>query len=129
MGNHSSSHEPTPADIMTVRALFCQTSPPLPVELVDDILDRAEYWARSSITLQWPDTIPGVRRDGGNEQIMSDKMYMRMPPLGMVGVDLVEGYSTSRLSQEVHNNIRSEHPCRKIVFDIRSHDQGALYIL
>ena len=129
MGNHSSSHEPTPADIMTVRALFFQTSPPLPVELVDDILDSAEYWARSSITLQWPDTIPGVRRDGGNGQIMLDKMYMRMPPLGMVGVDSVEEDSTSRLSQEVHNNIRGEHPCRKIVFDIRSHDQGALYIL
>ena len=145
----SYKHEPTITDIMAVKVLFSQTSSPLPIELVDDIMDKAEFWARSSVTLPWYDSVPGVRRDrGGNKQVKPDKMYMRMLPLGMYSVDedlilerdhdraatieecKVDEHSASGVSQKmVRINARGEYPCRKIVFDIWSHDQGTLYIL
>ena len=144
----SYKHEPTITDIMAVKVLFSQTSSPLPIELVDDIMDRAEFWARSSVTLRWHDSVPGVRRDrGGDKQVKPDKMYMRMLPLGMYGVDedlildkhghaatieecKVDEYSAPGVSQKMARiNTRGEYPCRKIVFDIWSRDQGPLYIL
>lgn len=142
---------------MALKGLFCQASSPLPIELVDEILDMAEYWAHSSVTLQWHDSTPGVRRDrGANGQVQSNKMYMRMPPLGMYGVDedlvleehhhhaatleelrkldAVRGLSgdnsASGTSQKkVRADPRGEHPCRKIVFNISSHDQGNSFSL
>lgn len=107
----------------------------LPAELVDKIIDDASYWLHSSVYLERCLTVP-VRREGGS---VEDVMYMRTLPLGIRGTDgdfnLLEKdfedgsawtkelrlggpddllYSTTTLS----------HPCRKIVFQLWSNDQG-----
>lgn len=151
-GSLAGTHEPTIADIMTVKDLFCQVSSPLPIELVDEILDLAEYWAHGSVSLLWRDIIPGSRRDDGEYgKIKSDKMYMRLPPLGMYGTDndlivdrdhdhtaaLGDLYKSDELrglfgkgksQKKIWASPRGEHPCRKIMFDIWSHDQGVFFI-
>lgn len=149
------TYQPGIADILAVKNLFYETSSPLPIELVDVIMDMAEYWAHSSVTLRWSDTVPGLRRDGGGstEEEVENKMYMRMPPLGMYycpeddlilerqkygynttladleGLDGIrqlfgESASSDERKKKEWANPRGEHPCRKIVFDISSHDQG-----
>ncbi|KIM83435.1 hypothetical protein PILCRDRAFT_69475 [Piloderma croceum F 1598] len=98
----------TIADIILVKEHFSKISRPLPVELIDQILDDASYWPHSSVTLEWDMLTPG------NAEVQ-DGMYMRTLPFAVYGT---EGNIT--LTQE-----HVEHyPCRKIVFQLWSQDQG-----
>ncbi|KAJ6120299.1 hypothetical protein N7523_004579 [Penicillium sp. IBT 18751x] len=80
----------------------------LPAELVDAIIDAAEYWPSTERRME------GVRRIANDR----DQVLLKTVPLC---------YDRKRLEQSgpfkplPH---RTLHPCRKIVFRISSHDQG-----
>lgn len=61
--NHS--HEPSAADAVVVRLMLLKARQ-LPIELVDVILDQAEYWPHESASTSQPQIIRG-----GNQAIES----------------------------------------------------------
>ncbi|KAE8372364.1 hypothetical protein BDV26DRAFT_102306 [Aspergillus bertholletiae] len=79
----------------------------LPVEIVDMIVDAAEYWPSIEATLGEKRII---RQDG-------DQVLVRTAPLC---------YDEKTLGSDSPKVLphRTIHPCRKIVFSIASHDQG-----
>jgi hypothetical protein len=92
----------------------------LPDEVIDIILDEAEYWPSMVTTLR---TTPFVISTDG------DRECLKTPPLCY---DIDEAEDSDE--QENHSAggddaprillHRGMHPCRKIVFNISSHDQG-----
>lgn len=110
-------------------------SSPLPLELVDQVLDYASYWAHSSITVEWDKIVPKMtNNDSGS---ISDKIYMRTLPLAVYGtqgdVVLTEKHWTD--GEAFHLGAkdskmkywfpsRGKHPCRVIEFNLWSSDQG-----
>ncbi|KAH7925690.1 hypothetical protein BV22DRAFT_1128833 [Leucogyrophana mollusca] len=133
-----SPHQPTIADIIQVKDIFRRIPKPLPVELIDLIIDDASYWPHSSITLDQTRTVPDPRH-----RKAKDEMYMRTLPLAVPGV---EGH-ISLMGREVEDGAavkafvlgmdeggesyggrwlppRGEHPCKKIVFQLWSKGQG-----
>ncbi|RDA93295.1 hypothetical protein CP533_2024 [Ophiocordyceps camponoti-saundersi (nom. inval.)] len=126
--------EPPPGDIAFLRATLNRAKS-LPPDIIDLIFDYAEYWAHSSCSLEQSLRIAGA---GAQE----NKFLIRSPPLGITRVTrLVEelAYDTTEaqplpLVEEQspvffaglvdYPTPRLIHPCRKIVFTIRSRDQG-----
>ncbi|KAI6151604.1 hypothetical protein BKA82DRAFT_1001610 [Pisolithus tinctorius] len=118
-------HEPTVRDILVVRCYFLLCKPPLPYELVDIILDEVCYWAHSTVTVKYPAC--------ADSWYSPDHMYMRTLPLAIPGTEgdfvfspqepkeirLGAGLERSNLS--LYHRL---HPCRRIVFELWSHDQG-----
>ena len=107
----------------------------LPAELVDRIIDDASYWLYSSVYLERCLTVP-MPGEGGS---VEDVMYMRTLPLGICGTDgdfnlLGEdfrGGSAWRKKLRLGgpddlscSTPTLSHPCRKIVFQLWSNDQG-----
>ncbi|RAK74136.1 uncharacterized protein BO72DRAFT_435968 [Aspergillus fijiensis CBS 313.89] len=78
-----------------------------PCELVDMIVDAAEYWATSESSLEG-ETI--IRKD-------QDQVLLTTVPLC---------YAMETLSSDSPRVLphRTAHPCRKIMFTISAHDQG-----
>ncbi|OAX33461.1 hypothetical protein K503DRAFT_748708 [Rhizopogon vinicolor AM-OR11-026] len=128
----STEHKPSVADVLRVKTYLQSKLPP---ELVDGIIDDASYWPHSSVNFERPFTLPFFK-DGRR---VGDAMYMRTLPLGIRGTegdfsfteqDFMNGpswlkklrlggpddlsWSTPSLS----------YPCRKIEFQLWSHDQG-----
>lgn len=90
----------------------------LPDEVIDIILDEAEYWP--SIVTKLKTTPFVIAADG-------DRECLRTPPLcyDLVKEDDEEESSLRRNDSSPQILLhRGMHPCRKIVFDISSHDQG-----
>lgn len=150
-------YEPSILDVLVVKAML-NKAVALPPELLNTILDQAEYWPHS--TAEWsggPLSIFGGRRDredvflvrnltarlllisGGltmSGQLRSIPLgFTRVPddphlPLDFettpVGPDILHRQHSLETFQEAINSPSPllEHPCRKIVFTIRSHDQG-----
>ncbi|PLB44735.1 hypothetical protein P170DRAFT_439986 [Aspergillus steynii IBT 23096] len=79
----------------------------LPLEIVDMIVDAAEYWA-SVVSEMRGQRI--IRQDG-------DQVLVRTSPLCYDEKTL--GSPSPKLLPH-----RTIHPCRKIIFFVRSHDQG-----
>lgn len=140
-----SIYQPTIEDIISVKILFGRVSKPLPIEIIDQILDDASYWAHSSVALKWKKKVPGP------DDIVQDKMIMRLLPFAVCGTDGditltkdqceevnwndLEKYDIGSEDEGEENNHaegrslnwlhpRGEHPCRKIEFNLWSHDQG-----
>ncbi|KAI6118193.1 hypothetical protein F5141DRAFT_1000365, partial [Pisolithus sp. B1] len=111
---------PTAQDILTVRSYFLLLKTPLCYELVDIILDEACYWAHSTVEVEYP--VCAYLSNG------KDRMYLRTLPLAIPGTEgdfrlfpsRYQGYSP-RSNLSVHARL---HPCRRIVFELWSHDQG-----
>jgi len=142
------SHAPNVADVLRVKQLIFQKSG-LPLELVDAIIDYAEYWPCTTIPMMHAP----VKVQAGRNQ---NQLILRSFPLGYApnqtspsyrivsrsAEDLDAYTSMSPLpwleKREVPNDAteevlrywlseslcRSEHPCKKIVFNFKSHDQG-----
>ncbi|RDA88401.1 hypothetical protein CP532_5635 [Ophiocordyceps camponoti-leonardi (nom. inval.)] len=126
--------EPLPGDIAFMRATLMRAKG-LPPDIIDLIFDQAEYWAHSSSFFE-----QSVRISGTDAQ--ENKFLIRCPPVGITKVSpLAEelAYDTTEaqplpLQEEWppasfadlvdHPTPRLIHPCRKIVFAIKSHDQG-----
>ncbi|KAI1463612.1 uncharacterized protein F4812DRAFT_445810 [Daldinia caldariorum] len=131
-------YEVKPQDIVEVREILLKTRN-LPIELVDMILDRAEYWVCSSTTTQavsgGPDCINIHGARGGESQFL-----LRTKPLGLTKwlpssqdlwrveatpKQLEKEYPESDLQQLAEGPLPTlQHPFRKIVFEIESCDQG-----
>lgn len=79
----------------------------LPAEVVDMIIDAAEYWPSSEFTLQQRITI---QKDVDQAVLSTSPLCFDEKTLDAASPQLLP-----------HRTI---HPCRKIVFSILSHDQG-----
>ncbi|ODA83173.1 hypothetical protein RJ55_01684 [Drechmeria coniospora] len=136
-------YNPTPIDIAVTRIMLVR-SLRLPPDLVDAIFDFAEYWAHSTNAINYTTEHQDCLRVSGSSHL-EDRFLLRSYPLGLTGIDgarnLVEelAYDTNEakplpLSEE-HDRLffaklvryptpRLANPCRKIVFSLRSRDQG-----
>jgi hypothetical protein len=113
---------PNLSDIRTVREDFLQRTP-LPLELVDIILDYAEYWASVTFTSD-------VSVDASGSSSRQDVIILRTIPLGLYYEENVDGsyqvYNSAVSHQETLTWAppRGENPFRQVEFHIESHDQG-----
>ncbi|KAJ5558608.1 hypothetical protein N7535_008825 [Penicillium sp. DV-2018c] len=98
---------PSLSDVLKVRNLL-QSRLSLPEELIDMIMDAAEYWPSIEHALHEPRVIHKDR----------DQVLLKTVPLCYDQNDLEHNPSPNPLPH------RGAHPCRKIVFDLLSHDQG-----
>ncbi|KAI1408241.1 hypothetical protein F5Y13DRAFT_172908 [Hypoxylon sp. FL1857] len=134
----TSSYEARPDDIVEVKRILSKARN-LPPELVDIILDYAEYWACSATVIDYTNhprnhiSILGARPG-------QDQFLVRTEPLGLTKwspssqdlwrvesapKQLEREYTQSDLERLIEGPISTlEHPFRKVVFDIVSCDQG-----
>ncbi|KAM4063711.1 Ankyrin repeat protein [Hirsutella rhossiliensis] len=141
--NSQGGYRPTPIDIVVTRIMLTR-SKRLPPDLVDSIFDFAEYWAHSTSVVNYPSEHQDhlrIRGTGADE----NKFLLRSLPLGLTTI-----HGDQNLAEELtydsneakplpleteHDGVffarlanyptpRLVNPCRKIVFSIRSHDQG-----
>ncbi|KAI4154429.1 MAG: hypothetical protein LQ340_001682 [Diploschistes diacapsis] len=104
--------KPAIIDVLLTRELILKASShSLPIDLIDQILDDAEYWRHISGSKH--NTI--VAR--GNTDY-ADVLIIRTPPICALAT-----FGCDRDSLGLPEPTRL-HPARKIVFTIRSHDQG-----
>jgi len=128
----SAGYQPSLIDVFKVKR-YLQSK--FPTMLVDKIVDDASYWPHSSVYLERPLTIT-FGPEGKN-----DVMYMRTPPLGIPGTDGDISFIENDLkdngaawTKKLRIGERGfprlgltptpQHPCRKIEFQLWSHDQG-----
>ncbi|KAI1506045.1 hypothetical protein F5X99DRAFT_366963 [Biscogniauxia marginata] len=134
----TNAYERSPVDCLEVKRVVAKATS-FPPELVDIIMDFAEYWACSVSSIDY--TQLRARRHtitGGRPS--EDEMLLRTPPLGLTkwrpsSEELWRSQAAPRPLQEEYSQSRLkdfatgpkdtlEHPARRIVFDITSHDQG-----
>ncbi|KUI60836.1 hypothetical protein VP1G_08041 [Cytospora mali] len=127
--------EPSTMDVVVAKAMLSEGLK-LPHEIALSILDFAEYWPHTSTVLDHPITVHSGR---GRE----DHFVMRSKPLGLIKkIHYDDHYYSFTTSQPLPHpedgqyplsqyqqwiggpTDTLEHPCRKIVFTIRSRDQG-----
>lgn len=97
-------------DVLKVRYILRnKISRPLPEELVDIILDSAEYWASAEVEMSQGERI--VHKD-------RDQVILKTVPLCYDRASLASSSVPTPLPH------RGKYPCRKIIFHISSHDQG-----
>ncbi|OIW30839.1 hypothetical protein CONLIGDRAFT_630748 [Coniochaeta ligniaria NRRL 30616] len=130
-------HEPSILDVLVIKAMLNKALA-LPPELLNTILDLAEYWPHT--TTEWSGGPLSIFGGGRGRE---DVFLLRSKPLGFTKApddpNLPLDYETTPSApQHLHrqhsletfqdtinsSNPLLEHPCRKIVFTIRSHDQG-----
>ncbi|PFH61502.1 hypothetical protein XA68_17159 [Ophiocordyceps unilateralis] len=137
-------YRPTPDDIVILRAALNRAKG-LPPDIVDCIFDHAEYWAHSSAVVDYGSELRHSLRIAGTGA-QENTFLLRSPPLGLTHLcrgdarlaeELVYDSSEARplpLAKEHdaaffarlanYSTPRLANPARKIVFTIRSHDQG-----
>ncbi|RYP40585.1 hypothetical protein DL767_001585 [Monosporascus sp. MG133] len=137
-------YEPSSKDISHVKLILEKTGN-LPPEVVDIILDHAEYWACAIASADYR-SLPSGHLVIRGSQPTEDKFLLRTEPIGLsnwspASPDLWRRESTPRLldpdveaeSEYPRATIEAladdpvpslEHPVRKVVFDIVSRDQG-----
>ncbi|KAJ5286844.1 hypothetical protein N7478_002530 [Penicillium angulare] len=103
---------PSLLDVLKVRyTLQWKLREGFPVELIDEIIDDAEYWPSTEHHMEEGDqhTVIGTDRD---------QVLLKTVPLC---------YDRKNLEQPSPKQLphRGSHPCRKIVFHLSSHDQGS----
>ncbi|OAA36068.1 hypothetical protein NOR_07674 [Metarhizium rileyi] len=137
------AYYPTPIDIVVARVMLTR-SVKLPPDLVDAIFDYAEYWAHSTNVIDYQAEQQEPLRISGTSST-EDRFLLRSYPVGLTGI---EGQDT--LSKELaydtqesrplprgsdcnaeyfaklakYPTPRLMNPVRKVVFKIKSHDQG-----
>ncbi|POR35469.1 Uncharacterized protein TPAR_04337 [Tolypocladium paradoxum] len=136
-------YNPTPIDVVVTRIMLTR-SKRLPPDLVDSILDFAEYWAHSTNAIYYNAEHRDHLRIVGSSQT-ENRFLIRSYPLGLTGIDgdknLAEelAYDTNEakplpLTKEHEPRFfasladyptpRLARPARKVVFSIRAKDQG-----
>ncbi|KAI0975792.1 hypothetical protein F4678DRAFT_282767 [Xylaria arbuscula] len=131
-------HKPTPKDCAEVKSTLAKASN-FPPELVDIVMDFAEYWACSVASIDYSVTARKELAIYGGRQV-EDKFILRTEPLGLTtwhskdpkrwqeeapAHKLGEEFSRTELERFVEGPPSTlDHPFRKIVFDIVSRDQG-----
>lgn len=114
MDGGDSNFVPSPRDVLDVKSLLWQKR--LPIELVDSIIDFAEYWPHQATE------VDRAIQVGNNSSVL----YLQTPLLP--GVFVPENDKKCGEAEEslAIGNVRTRalNPARKIVFRIWSHDQG-----
>ncbi|KAJ5577838.1 uncharacterized protein N7459_006802 [Penicillium hispanicum] len=116
-------------DVLKVRYLLqWKVRDGLPTELVDAIIDAAEYWPSMECHMDGDERVIGKDRDQTlmktvplcyeRQASLSASLYLGIFQLIESGF-LLEGPVSPRPLPH-----RTAHPCRKIVFQLSSHDQG-----
>lgn len=139
---HEPNHEPSIADVLVVKAMLGKALG-LPPEIVDTITDLAEYWPHTTSELTFDG--PSAVAHGSSSSSRENVFLLRSPPLGLHNWDRVSfGDSTSPIDrtplkpQPPRDEFSADdfqelidspiamlaHPCRRIVFTIKSSDQG-----
>lgn len=137
------SYKPSPTDVVVARTLLTRGRK-LPPDLVDDIFDYAGYWAHSSNEIDYILEQNSPLRIAGRSK-KEDHFLLRSYPVGLTSLDDREDlddvlkYDTDEAKPRP---LRSEHPpsffaeladyptprlarpVRKVVFTVRSKDQG-----
>lgn len=137
--DHQTDYGPAPEDGIAVKNILMQTGN-LPPEIADIIVDQAEYWACSSSSINYVNELGEALRVRGGVGSGENVFLLRTLPLALNGWspsdenawrrtarprELQAEYPRERLLNLVEGPRPSlQHPCRKIVFDIYSHDQG-----
>lgn len=147
----SDRYQPSVSDVIAIKEALHKKST-LPYELVDTIVDMAEYWPHTT-TATWEET--RVRAGNNHENVFILRSYPLgyLPPTRVTNNILHEEYDMhlqygqcyetlqpkpwpesrhfpAEATEEVLSKWTSkslpkgETPCRKIVFTIKSHDQG-----
>ncbi|RPB23898.1 hypothetical protein L211DRAFT_838358 [Terfezia boudieri ATCC MYA-4762] len=145
-------YNPSVQDVLTVKEII-QKASNMPLELIDEIIDFAHYWACSSIKSLFPQSVIGTTSQVDCRGPKDDNiLVLRCMPLGydpacgylnaeshqrtyqtkaakplFSGSDLsfLEPDTASVLEQWAKHSIpRGKNPCRKIVFTLNSRDQG-----
>ncbi|EIW77968.1 hypothetical protein CONPUDRAFT_109281 [Coniophora puteana RWD-64-598 SS2] len=119
------NHEPTISDVFAVRLLLSSSPASLPVEIIDVILDHGAYWPHSTVEVKEIDVV-----SGGDD--VEDKVYLRTLPLAypktegshVASAGQYPIHRPPRGSNEEEYPRRGQHPCRRIVFELLSRDQG-----
>jgi len=139
---------PTIADIMVVKQMLMKSFE-LPVELIDNIVDQAEYWLHTCSHVNYSTEDGPLSHTIGRSADSEDpenEFLLRTDPLGFPAwppqsPSLRSGKPLHRTSipprrpggelppESFHKLMGYpsplvQHPCRKIVFTIRSYDQG-----
>ncbi|TGJ84877.1 hypothetical protein E0Z10_g3884 [Xylaria hypoxylon] len=132
------THKPTPKECAEVKGILGKAAS-FPPEIVDIVMDFAEYWTCSVSSIDYSVTSNGLFSiRGGSES--ENTFLLRTEPLGLTTwhpkdqdswaaaaptYKLVEEYPREELERFVEGPPSTlEHPFRKIVFDIVSRDQG-----
>lgn len=109
---------PSPTDVLDVKSTLWQKG--LPAELVDSVVEFAEYWPRFVVEAESTEN-PLVVRNNGNV------LYLQSQPLpGSFTLGSSEEEEAGKREELVIGGVevRTTNPARKIVFRISSHDQG-----
>ncbi|SPQ19157.1 3df50d49-923d-4f53-bc19-79063e68e46e [Thermothielavioides terrestris] len=146
-GAAASTYEPGIADVLVTKAML-RKALRLPPEIIGTIIDLAEYWPHTTTAIGptsdgasvEPATVI-VRHTEGN----NNRFLLRCPPLGLHRWERAssdgdvppaeqmeprarppgEEFSTDDFQELVAAPVSLlAHPCRRLVFTIRSHDQG-----
>ncbi|ROT41011.1 hypothetical protein SODALDRAFT_330730 [Sodiomyces alkalinus F11] len=136
MDSQSGIFQPRPIDVIVVKTMLSKATQ-MPPEVVDIIIDHAEYWPHCETVIERPPRqdirISSGRRDRENA------LLLRSPPVGFDQDSIAqpgEWISTPAAPEplreaapvEAFKKLRAgtalERPVRKIVFTLRSRDQG-----
>ncbi|KAK0737390.1 hypothetical protein B0T21DRAFT_410844 [Apiosordaria backusii] len=129
-------YKPSITDVIVVKAMLVKGLG-IPVELVDSIVELAEYWPHVTAEVSWGDERPNQVHSGPGSE---NQFLLRTPPLGFPdwGADSTttytrtirpqppgEDFSTSSFQKLAKSPMTLlAQPCRRVVFTIRSKDQG-----
>ncbi|KAK4103349.1 hypothetical protein N658DRAFT_494680 [Parathielavia hyrcaniae] len=141
MASVNGPHEPSVADVMVVKAMLTKALN-IPLEIINSIVDHAEYWPHTTSEVSFEPPMTVRNSQGGQENMF----MLRSPPLGLH--NWRDEFSRTDYGKPIHRAplkpqppgqefsaddfqtlIASPipllaHPCRRIVFTTRSHDQG-----
>lgn len=130
------SYKPSALDVVVTKIML-QQGLHLPPEVVLSIVDFAEYWPHTTAVLNrslsatggWSSENLFVLRSrplGMVRKVHYDEdLYMFTPAPPRVASSQDSEYSIDQFHEWIGSEIQAvEHPCRKIVFTITSHDQG-----
>ncbi|ORY67256.1 uncharacterized protein BCR38DRAFT_426502 [Pseudomassariella vexata] len=135
---YTDSFETRPDDVYQAKQILMKAGN-LPIELADIILDVAEYWVCTATTADYTN-LPQRRLALQGRRNDENKFLLRTMPLGLTGWSSSdhEKWRNQAMPKELRaewsiDTLRHfaddpkptlEHPCRKIEFNIVSHDQG-----
>ncbi|KAL8386778.1 hypothetical protein RB595_010398 [Gaeumannomyces hyphopodioides] len=135
--NLPTPYQPSVLDVVVAKAMMAKALS-LPLELVNRIMDFAEYWPHTSAQLDYGAVPRAVARGSSARE---DVFLLRTLPLGFVKqvnsdadrykteeaklLHLSSEHSVEQFQKWIGSPSHTlEHPCRKIVFTITSKDQG-----
>ncbi|KAI1634746.1 hypothetical protein F4809DRAFT_617030 [Biscogniauxia mediterranea] len=136
----TNEYETSPSDCVETKRILAKASG-FPPEIVDIVMDFAEYWVCSVSTIDYTRFRSGHHTITGGRSPTENEMLLRTPPLGLnkwrpasdelwraqaTPRPLQKEYAPKQLLKDFAGGPKDtlEHPCRKIVFDITSRDQG-----